>query len=417
VEQKQRNEKVSTISSDYLSSYYEQEIRPVVSRRLNESNNEVDQISDEDIRYSRANSKPYHARAKPKGRQTASQYLSHPHKATGSAKKRQLETMDEVLAYDGIDNIACLALHKLKSQDILSKIGGCLAQGKEAIIHHAVGGKHAGVTSGAEYAVKIYRTSKIEFRDREQYIEGEWRFRCQKMGNSPMKMNKLWAEKELRNLKRLKSHGIPCPDPIMQRGHMLILSFIGEDGFPSPHLEQVRMSKGEYAKYYWECAALMRNMYQLSGLVHADLSPYNILVHKGSLYFIDLAQAVTRDHKLASNFLRRDCFNMTKFFTSRKTPDVMQTKQLFDFITNPTIDSQTLDQHIEGLKNKLNDPTAQNLSQTELLEEQLWLNINLPRSIKDVKPELLLEDGIYFSAFSNVTSKIVPAKVLNTDDS
>jgi len=41
---------------------------------------------------------------------------------------------------------------------------------------------------------------------------------------------------------------------------------------------------------YWDCVALLWRMYQLSGLVHADLGSYNLLVHKGTLVVIDLAQ-------------------------------------------------------------------------------------------------------------------------------
>jgi RIO kinase 1 len=63
-----------------------------------------------------------------------------------------------------------------------------------------------------EYAIKIYKTSILVFKDRDKYIEGEFRFRkfyhifyiirghCK---SNPRKMIKLWAEKEYRNLKRI----------------------------------------------------------------------------------------------------------------------------------------------------------------------------------------------------------------------
>ena len=41
-------------------------------------------------------------------------------------------------------------------------------------------------------------------------------------------MVKVWAEKEMRNLKRLWNAGIPCPEPLMLRMHVLLMSFIGD---------------------------------------------------------------------------------------------------------------------------------------------------------------------------------------------
>jgi RIO kinase 1 len=40
-------------------------------------------------------------------------------------------------------------------------------------------------------------------------------------------MVRLWAEKEMRNLKRLVSAGIPCPEPIEVRENVLVMSFLG----------------------------------------------------------------------------------------------------------------------------------------------------------------------------------------------
>jgi RIO kinase 1 len=58
----------------------------------------------------------------------------------------------------------------------------------------------------------------------------------------------------------------------------------------------------------------MRNMYQKAGLVHGDLSEYNMLYQKGLLYFIDVSQSVEEDHPRALDFLRMDCKNVTDFF-------------------------------------------------------------------------------------------------------
>lgn len=46
----------------------------------------------------------------------------------------------------------------------------------------------------------------------------------------------LWAEKEMKNLIRLHRAGLPCPQPLMQKDHVLLMSFIGKRGWPAPQL-------------------------------------------------------------------------------------------------------------------------------------------------------------------------------------
>jgi len=304
---------------------------------------------------------------------------------------------------EGIDGFSRKILYSLQTNlDIFSKINGCIARGKEAVIHHALGGNNKEVKFGTDYAVKIYKTTKVEFRDREQYIEGEWRFRdYQVVKNNPRKMIILWAEKELRNLKRLRAHGILCPEPILLRKHILVMSFIGKDGYPAPQLEKANLTPESTEKMYWNCAKLMRRMYQNAGLVHADLSPYNLLVFGDNLYIIDLAQAVMTNNAHAPEFLRRDCYNMTKFFRSRKIKEIMETKELFDFITNKEIPPNSEEEYIQSIKMKIIQRAGNPLTKEELIHEQVWLNISLPTTLKDVTMDKLLEaEGVYFSALS-----------------
>jgi RIO kinase 1 len=51
--------------------------------------------------------------------------------------------------------------------------------------------------------MKIYKTSAMLFKDRARYIEHEFRHRHTKIKGNSMKIVSIWAEKELRNLKRL----------------------------------------------------------------------------------------------------------------------------------------------------------------------------------------------------------------------
>ena len=83
------------------------------------------------------------------------------------------------------------------NKKIIKEINGCISTGKEANVYHASS------ESGIEYAIKIYKTSILVFKDRDKYVSGEFRFRRGHCKGNPRKMIKLWAEKELRNLKRI----------------------------------------------------------------------------------------------------------------------------------------------------------------------------------------------------------------------
>ena len=53
-----------------------------------------------------------------------------------------------------------------------------------------------------ECAVKVYKTTLIEFKTRDKYIKDDFRFRDRFSKQNPRKIVRLWAEKEMRNLKR-----------------------------------------------------------------------------------------------------------------------------------------------------------------------------------------------------------------------
>jgi RIO kinase 1 len=88
---------------------------------------------------------------------------------------------------------------------------------------------HALAPEKKDLALKIYKTSILVFKDRDKYVTGEYRFRRGYSRRNPRKMVRLWAEKEMRNLKRLVAAGIPCPDPIEVRENVLVMTFLGDD--------------------------------------------------------------------------------------------------------------------------------------------------------------------------------------------
>ena len=103
------------------------------------------------------------------------------------------------------------------------------------------------------------------------------RFRHGYCKSNPRKMVKTWAEKEFRNLTRIKQTGIICPEPVFLRSHVLVMEFIGEKGFPAPRLKDAQIDESEAHKLYLDCVKLVHRIFNLAKLVHADLSEFNLL--------------------------------------------------------------------------------------------------------------------------------------------
>jgi RIO kinase 1 len=100
------------------------------------------------------------------------------------------------------------------------------------------------------------------------------------------------------------------------------MEFIGEQGLGAPRLKDADILNLD--KAYADVLFIMRRMYQMCRLVHADFSEYNLLYYKGEVWVIDVSQSVEHDHPMALDFLRRDCGNINDFF-KRKGLAVLNT--------------------------------------------------------------------------------------------
>ena len=76
----------------------------------------------------------------------------------------------------------------------------------------------------------------------------------------------------------------------------------------------------------------LRRLYRKGGLVHADLSEYNIMVWRGRPMIFDVAQAVLIEHPMADRFLRRDLENLHKYF-KRLESDVLPVEEMYKRVT------------------------------------------------------------------------------------
>jgi RIO kinase 1 len=271
--------------------------------------------------------------------------------------KKERATVELVL-----DPRTRIILFKLINSRILNKVYGCISTGKEANVYHAktsLAPSHISALSTSHQtlpltlnsdssqqvtnepsdnynvAIKIYKTSILVFKDRDRYVSGEFRFRHGYNKSNPRKMVKTWAEKEMRNLKRMVKEGIPAPEPILLKSHVLLMSFIGsKNGIAAPRLKDaIFKDEIEIFNAYSQILKNLWRLYHSCKLVHADLSEYNLLYYRKTVYFIDVSQSVEHDHPHALEFLRKDCMNVIEFFSKRiVSRRILSLKKLYDFL-------------------------------------------------------------------------------------
>ncbi|KAI4106924.1 MAG: hypothetical protein L6R37_001923 [Teloschistes peruensis] len=264
----------------------------------------------------------------------------------GGKHDRGADKSDRATNEQVLDPRTRMILLQMINRDVVSEVNGCVSTGKEANVYHALsipqhqqteedGGEAA--VAPLHRAIKVYKTSILVFKDRDKYVTGEYRFRQGYSKSNNRAMVKVWAEKEMRNLKRIYAAGIPCPEPIYLRLHVLVMGFLGDrKGTPAPRLKDVELTGSDieerWAHLYIQLLGYMRILYQTCHLVHADLSEYNILYHQHKLWIIDVSQSVEHDHPRSLEFLRMDIKNITDFF-NRKGADTLAEKTIFSFIT------------------------------------------------------------------------------------
>lgn len=242
--------------------------------------------------------------------------------------------------------------------------------------------------------------------------------------SNPRKMVKVWAEKEMRNYRRLHSAGIPCPTPILLKSHVLIMEFLGANGWPSPRLKDATLTERRMREAYVQTVVIMRHMFQRCRLVHGDLSEYNLLWHNNLVYVIDVSQSVESDHPSALDFLRKDAANVNDFFRKTGGLNVMTTRQLFEFVTAPLADDSpdaeaecldTIMKHVDETTNRLSQETEhvrREEMQREAVNEAVFMSQFLPRSLNQVADHEIkkLEDGDVEDTYAHAVAALTGNK-------
>lgn len=211
------------------------------------------------------------------------------------------------------------------SQGAIDTELGILKTGKEADVFLLERADPAEPDQGVVMAAKRYRsTEHRNFHRAAAYTEGRStkRSRDQRALKRKSTWGKVvaageWAISEWDALKRCHELGLPVPYPVQIDGTEILMEWITVDGETAPRLAQTRPEGVLLASYFDQLREAMAVMVQ-HGVVHGDLSAYNILAAGERLVIIDLPQMVDLvGNPTGPDFLLRDCTNICTWFRAR----------------------------------------------------------------------------------------------------
>ncbi len=153
---------------------------------------------------------------------------------------------------------------------LATEVGHRLGSGKEADVYLARDGE-------ALVAVKVYRQYRTSHR-------GGGAIKLREMGDR--------AVREFELLAYAWQGGARVPRPGRRVENMFSMEYLGGPDGPAPELQHVDLKEPD--AFLEQTVRGVEGLAE-AGLVHSDLSPFNILVYRGEPWFIDLAAAVRVD--------------------------------------------------------------------------------------------------------------------------
>lgn len=221
------------------------------------------------------------------------------------------------------DNFTIQNLRKLSSQGFFEELDTTLRPGKEANVFTAV------KNTGEKVIVKIYRLENCNFNKMFEYISQDPRYSFLK--GQKRKIIFAWTQREYRNLMKAREV-IRVPSMYAFKDNILVMEFINEGEREAPLLKDSHMENPE--EVFNEIIDNMAKLHSV-GLVHGDLSEFNILMQNNRPVFIDFSQTSSIKAGNAKEMLIRDLKNIVKFF-SKYDFEMTSFEELWEKITSKT---------------------------------------------------------------------------------
>lgn len=214
-------------------------------------------------------------------------------------------------------------------QDLISDVVAMVKGGKEASVYRC---KAHDTSEKTWLAAKVYRPRMFRnLRNDGMYREGrtaldmngkevnakDWRaLKAMNTGNNrgQAMSHTSWLMYENKTLRDLYEAGAAVPEPIAVSENALLMDYIGDEYGPAPTLSEVTIEPHEVEPLFKEVMRNIDIMLQ-QGLIHGDLSAYNILYWNGSIMLIDFPQVVNiQNNRHARKILTRDIERVCEYF-------------------------------------------------------------------------------------------------------
>lgn len=214
------------------------------------------------------------------------------------------------------------SLATLMDYGIIREVIRPLMSGKEAQVYVVVAG-------GEECVAKVYKeANQRTFKHRSSYMEGrrtrnsrDQRAMSKHTQHGRKKDEDAWRTTEVEMIYRLRDAGVRVPEPINFVDGVLVMELVKDaDGHPAPRLGDLMFSPRRAHEIYLE---LIREVVRMlcAGVIHGDLSDFNVLMSLDGPVLIDFPQSVdpTRNPN-GKELLLRDVDNLHRFL-ARFAPD------------------------------------------------------------------------------------------------
>ncbi|HKZ45560.1 MAG TPA: serine protein kinase RIO [archaeon] len=219
-------------------------------------------------------------------------------------KIRLEEIKDFKIERKVFDDRTLLAIYKLMLKGIVKSVESVAKEGKESVVLSARD------KDGNWIALKVYRIQYCDFKSMWKYLAGDPRFKGLKKNRRMVVYT--WCRREFSNLRTVFEAGVSCPKPISFYENVLVTGLIGKDGELAPMLSDLKFNQ-EDAQFLYDFTLDQVERIAKAGLVHSDLSAYNILFYEKP-YIIDFSQTVQLKHPLSKKFLIRDLSSINSYF-------------------------------------------------------------------------------------------------------
>jgi len=218
-------------------------------------------------------------------------------------------------------------LQPLIDDGVIDEVLRSLKSGKEATVYLVRSGPHT-------RCAKVYRDmAQRSFQKRALYQEGrsvrgsrQARAMARSTGFGRREQETAWKNAEVDALYQLVAAGVRVPRPLGYFDGVLVMELVTDaDGNPAPRLGEVALSPETAREYH---AVLIRDVVRMLclGLIHGDLSEFNVLVSPDGPVIIDLPQAVNAaGNNAALALLERDVNNL-RASLGRFAPELLATE-------------------------------------------------------------------------------------------